>query len=106
MLQGKQTALNFSRLQPQNVVGHSYSEIWWTHLVSSTAAIIYTYESSGYFLSAFLSGNFVAITGYRQTLEYPSFWTNHIHSVLESFDRASNVDHILGTGLEITIVKK
>jgi PAS domain-containing protein len=85
VLEVKQKVLNFRRLQPQDVVGRSYPEIWWTlivsqqylrYLVFSTAAIIYTYESSGYFFSVFLSENFVAISGYPQTLEYPSFWTS------------------------------
>ncbi|MCW5314819.1 PAS domain S-box protein [Nostoc sp. KVJ3] len=64
-----QTALNFYGLQPQDVVGCSYWEIWWTllksiqhlqYLLSSSPAVIYTCKNLGYFHSAFISKNIVA----------------------------------------------
>ncbi|MEH1864692.1 MAG: PAS domain-containing protein [Nostoc sp.] len=73
VLKANQTALNFSRLQPQDVVKHSYWEIWWTLLESfqhlqylffSRPAVIYICKSSEDFGSKFMNENFFAITGY------------------------------------------
>ncbi|MEH1884652.1 hypothetical protein [Nostoc sp.] len=117
VLKVNQTALNFSGLQPQHVVGFSNWEIWWTrleslqylqYLLSSSPTVIYTCKSSGDFRSRFISENIVTLTAYkaRETLEYPGFWSSHLHSVLQSFHHSSNVERILGTGLGMAIVKK
>ncbi len=117
MLEANQTALNFSRLQLQDVVGRSYWKIWWTLLESlqhlqylffSSPAVIYTCKSLEDFGSTFMNENVFAITGYqaREAVEYPDFGTSHFYSVLESCDRVSNVYYKLGTRLEMAIVKK
>ncbi|MEH2192577.1 MAG: hypothetical protein V7K98_08030 [Nostoc sp.] len=90
VLEVKQTVLNFCRLKPQDVIGRSYWEIWWTLIVSqqhlryilfSIGEIIYTSKSSGYFLSE----NFVAIAGYWEKLECPGFWASYLHSITLGF---------------------
>ncbi|MEH2197592.1 PAS domain-containing protein [Nostoc sp.] len=117
VLEVNQTALNFSGLQPQHVVELSDWEIWWTrleslqslqYLLSSGPTVIYTCKSSGNFRSRFISENIVTFTAYkaRETLEYSGFWSSHLHSVLQSFERSSNVKRILGTGLRMAIIKK
>ncbi|ACC82870.1 hypothetical protein [Nostoc punctiforme] len=117
VLKANQTVLNFTKLQPQDVVRRLYWEIWWTllgnlqhleYLFFSSPVVIYICKSSEYFASKFMNENVLAITGYQgwETVEYPGFWASYFYSVLESFYRVSNVDHRLATRLAMAIVKK
>ncbi|MEH2306180.1 hypothetical protein [Nostoc sp.] len=92
VLKANQTELNFSRLQPQDLVRRSYWEIWLTlvenfqhlqYLFFSSPAVIYICKSSEYFASKFMNKNVFAITGYQvwKTVKHSGFLTSHFYSI-------------------------
>ncbi|WP_185581818.1 hypothetical protein [Nostoc sp. UCD120] len=92
VLKANQTALNFSRLQPQDVVRRSYWEIWWTllenfqhlqYLFFSSPAVIYICKSSEDLGSKFMNKKIFAITDYQvwKTVKYSGFWTRYFYSI-------------------------
>lgn len=93
VLKANQTALNFSKLQLQDLVRRSYWEIWWTllenfqhlqYLFFSSPAETYICKNWEDFASKFMNKNVFAITGYQvwKTVKYSGFWTSHFYSII------------------------
>ncbi|NEU80316.1 hypothetical protein [Nostoc sp. UIC 10630] len=92
VLKANQTELNFSRLQPQDLVRRSYWEIWWTlvenfkhlqYLFFSSPAVIYICNNWEDFASKFMNKNVFPIMGYQvwKKVKHSGFWTCHFYSI-------------------------